>query len=246
MTGSGGAPGSGGGAGRGGAGAGQGGAASTGGRGGGGASNGGAGPAGLGTWTLGYAATMYGNDNSGDCAGYPNFSDQTEIRSQTCMRVTIASYASGTANNASYYGATGDLSTLWVGDTCKCNGSDTCTNQSPSCPAENMGNGNCGICVAVKCDPMGSFMDGGTTHDMDCSKTQYVVVQIIDACPHNHPTNVASSTGWCTTRQKDHIDLSCSALGAISSKAMNIGQDGWLNVNVQQVDCSLGLGVHAL
>jgi hypothetical protein len=209
------------------------------------------GTAGLGTWTTGYAATMYGNDSSGDCSGYPSFSDTTNINSQTCTtgqnKVTIASYSSGVANNASYYGATGDLSSLWSGATCNCNGSDTCSNnQAPSCPAESQTGGNCGICVAVKCDPNGTFSLSGTTHDADCSKTEYVVVQIIDACPHNHPTNVASSEGWCTTRQANHIDLSCSALGGISTKGMNIGQDGWLNVDVQKVDCSIGLGPHAL
>ena len=205
---------------------------------------------GLGTWTTGYAATMYGNDSSGDCAGYPSFSDTTSINSQTCTtgqnKVTIGSYSSGVNNNASYYGATGDLSSLWSGATCTCNGSDTCNNQSPSCPAESQTGGNCGICVAVKCDPNGTFSLSGSTHDADCSKTEYAVVQIIDACPHNHPTNVASSEGWCTSRQANHIDLSCSALGGISTKGMNIGQDGWLNVDVQKVDCSIGLGLHAL
>jgi len=203
---------------------------------------------GLGAWTTGYAATMYGNDSSGDCNGYPNFGDTTSINSQTCNKVvTIASYSAGVANNASYYGATGDVSSLWVGAECACNGSDTCSNnQAPSCPAESQAGGNCGICVAVKCDPNGTFSLSGSTHDQDCSTTQYVVVQIIDACPHNHPTNVASSEGWCTSRQANHVDLSCSALGGISTKGMNIGQDGWLNVDVQKVDCSIGLGLHPL
>jgi hypothetical protein len=102
------------------------------------------------------------------------------------------------------------------------------------------------MCVAVKCDPSGTFMLGGTTHDADCNTAQYAVVEVIDACPHNHPTNVASSEGWCTSRQANHIDLSCSALGGISSLGMNVGRDGWLNVDVQIVPCSLGLGLHSL
>ncbi|HZL17953.1 MAG TPA: hypothetical protein VFG23_09430, partial [Polyangia bacterium] len=212
--------------------------------------SGGTGTPGLGAWTTGYAATMYGNDTAQgtDCYQYPDFGDSTSINSQTCSKVvTIAGYSQGTANNASYYGATGDLSTLWSGAECNCNGSDTCpSNQAPSCPAESQSGGNCGICVAVKCDPNGTFSLSGTTHDQDCNTTQYAVVQIIDACPHDHPTNVASSEGWCTTRQANHVDLSCSALGGISSKGMNIGQDGWLNVDVQKVDCSIGLGLHAL
>jgi hypothetical protein len=177
--------------------------------------------------------------------------DTTSINSQTCTtgqnKVTIASYSAGVNNNASYYGALGDLSTLWVGAECSCNGNDTCpSNQAPSCTAESSVGGDCGICVAVKCDPSGTFSLGGTTHDSDCSKTEYAVVQIIDACPHDHPTNVASSEGWCTSRQANHIDLSCSALGGISTKGMNIDQDGWLNVDVQKVDCSVGLGLHSL
>jgi hypothetical protein len=270
MTGLGGATGTGGAAGRGGASGsggttGSGGATASGGHGGttgaGGSATGGTsgsggasstgGTAGLGAWTTGYAATMYGNDSSGDCDGYPDFGDTTSINSQTCTtgqnKVTIASYSSSVNNNASYYGALGDLSTLWVGAACNCNGNDTCPgNQAPSCPAESQSGGDCGTCVAVKCDPNGTFSLSGTTHDSDCSKTEYAVVQIIDACPHDHPTNVASSEGWCTSRQANHIDLSCSALGGISTKGMNIGQDGWLNVDVQKVDCSVGLGLHSL
>src|SRR5215831_14728683 len=228
--------------------AGAGGAAGAGGSGGGGAGAGGSGTPGLGAWTNGYVATMYGNDTSGDCNGYPNFADMTNIRSQTCTRDdTVANFSAGVANNASYYGATGDLSSLWVGAPCSCNGNDTCaSNQAPSCPTESQSGGNCGICVAVKCDPSGTFSLGGTTHDRDCSTTEYAVVQIIDACPHDHPTNVSSSEGWCTSRQPNHIDLSCSALGGISTRGMNIGLDGWLNVDVQKVDCSIGLGLHAL
>ena len=212
--------------------------------------SGSAGTPGLGPWTTGYAATMYGNSASGDCAGYPNFSDATPIATATCRGVvTVAGYSAGVANNASYYGATGDLSTLWVGAQCVCQGGGTenCpANAAPSCPAERAAGGNCGICVAVKCDPTGTITIGGTTHTADCNRTQYAVVQIIDACPHNHATNVASSEGWCTSRQANHIDLSCSALGGISTRGMNIGQLGWLNVDVQRVDCSIGLGLHPL
>ncbi len=211
------------------------------------ATGGSTGTTGLGTWTTGYVATMYGNVNSGDCVGYTSFSDTTNFNSQTCPNVTKATYSSGVANNASYYGATGDLSGLWVGAECQCQGGGTgnCTT-APSCPSESQSGGNCGICVAVKCDPSGTFSTGGTTNDNRCNTTTYVVVQIIDACPHNHPTNVASSIGWCTSRQANHIDLSCSGLGGISNLGTAIGQAGWLNVDVQQVNCSLGLGPHSL
>jgi hypothetical protein len=201
----------------------------------------------IGAWTTGYVATMYGNVNLGDCVGYSSFSDNTNYNSQTCPNVTKASYSSGVANNASYYGATGDLSSLWVGAQCQCPGGGTgdCS-QAPSCPSESQSGGNCGMCVAVKCDPSGTFSLSGTTHNADCSTTTYVVVQIIDACPHNHPTNVASSVGWCTSRQANHIDLSCSGLGDISTLGTSVGRDGWLNVAVQKVDCSVGLGKHSL
>jgi hypothetical protein len=194
---------------------------------------------------------MYGNHSSGDCANYSSFGDTTSINSDTCTMpkavVTIASYSAGTANNASFYGALGDLSSLWVGAECSCNGSDSCgQNQAPSCPAEDATGGDCGICVAVKCDPNGTFALSGQTHDSSCGTTEYAVVQIIDACPHDHPTNVSSSEGWCTSRQPNHIDLSCSALGGISTLGTDIGQDGWLNVDVQEVSCSIGLGLHSL
>ena len=206
------------------------------------------GTTGLGAWTTGYVATMYGNSSSGDCAGYSSFSDSTNYDSQTCPNVTKASYSSGAANNASYYGALGDLSSLWgSAPECQCPGGGTgnCT-QAPSCPGEAQSGGACGMCVAVKCDPSGSYSSGGSTHDGDCSTTTYVVVQIIDACPHNHPTNVASANGWCTSKQSQHIDLSCSGLGGISTLGTSVGRDGWLNVDVQQVACSIGLGTHSL
>ncbi len=215
------------------------------------ATGGSTGTTGLGAWTTGYVATMYGNDSSGDCSGYPNFSDTTNFDSQTCPNVTKTTYSAGVANNASYYGATGDLSSLWTINgnvpVCQCPGGGTgnCT-QAPSCPGEAQSDGDCGICVAVKCDPSGTYTSGGSTHDADCSTTTYVVVQIIDACPHNHPANVASANGWCTSTQPQHIDLSCSGLGGISTLGTNIGRDGWLNVDVQQVACSIGLGTHSL
>jgi hypothetical protein len=192
---------------------------------------------------------MFGNSTMNDCANFTNFSDSTDITKSACASnraVTIAAFSSGVANDASFYGAPGDLSSIWQGPECMCqNGSGTgtgnCT-QPPACPMEQ----DCGMCVAVKCDSTGTFTLGGTTHDADCNATQYAVVEVIDACPHNHPTNVASSEGWCTSRQANHIDLSCSALGGISTLGMNVGRDGWLNVDVQIVPCSLGLGLHSL
>jgi hypothetical protein len=204
---------------------------------------------GLGPWITGYAATMFGNDSMGDCSGYANFSDTTNIADSACASngtVSIAGYSSTTANDASYYGAPGDLSSIWQGGECTCqagtgSGTGNCT-APPSCPMEQ----DCGKCVAVKCDPNGTITEGGFNHDQYCSTSEYVVIEVIDACPHNHPTNEASSEGWCTSTQANHIDLSCSALGGISDLGTNIGQQGWLNVDVQIVPCSLGLGLHSL
>jgi hypothetical protein len=189
---------------------------------------------------------MFGNSTANDCAGFSNFTDSTNIAGSTCASnrsVTIDQFQAGVANNASYYAAPGDLASIWQGPQCMCQGGGTgnCTTP-PSCPMEQ----DCAKCVAVKCDPTGTFSLGGSTHDADCSKTSYVVVEVIDACPHNHPTNVASSEGWCTSKQANHIDLSCSALGDISTLGTAVGRDGWLNVDVQIVPCSLGLGKHAL
>lgn len=211
-----------------------------------------------GPWTDGYVATMYGDINSGDCTAYSgSFTDHTPISTYTCVqgtgprKVSLSSYNTNQANNASYYAALGDLSSLWQANgnasPCSCNGSTTATCGGPSCPDEISSNGSCGLCIAVRCDPDSSFRDDqGFSHNSNCNSTTYVVVQNIDACPHNHTTNVSSGAGWCTDRQAEHIDLSCSGLGDISNLGTNVGQAGWLPVSVQVVDCSVGLGPHSL
>jgi hypothetical protein len=225
----------------------------------GGTSSGGAGGMStMGAWTSGYVATMYGDISSGDCTAYSSsFTDHTPISTYTCVlgtgprQVTLSSFSAGQANNASYYAALGDLSSLWSvngnASECTCSGSTTATCGGPSCNAEISSTGSCGICVAVKCDPSSTFKDSmNYSHNSSCNTTTYVVVQNIDACPHNHTTNVGSSSGWCTAKQSQHIDLSCSGLGDISNLGTNVGQQGWLPVSVQVVDCSVGLGPHAL
>jgi hypothetical protein len=219
---------------------------------------GGSGGSAPGAWTTGYVATMYGDINSGDCVAYGSkFTDHTPIKTYTCVdgngprKVSLASYSAGQANNASYYAALGDLSSLWTvngsASACTCSGSTTTTCGGPQCTAEISSTGSCGVCVAVKCDPNSTFKDNqGYSHNSNCNTTSYVVVQNIDACPHNHTTNVASAVGWCTSKQSQHIDLSCSGLGDISNLGTNVGQAGWLPVSVQVVDCSVGLGKHAL
>jgi hypothetical protein len=209
----------------------------------GGAAAGGVG--GGGPWMAGYTATMFGNVTGGDCNGLANFSDMTQIRSATCtlQGVALAAYSVGTANNSSFYAAAGDLSTIWQGPTCVCpngstqNAAGVCS-RSPSCPMEAI----CGRCFEVKCDPAGTgtYSDGVTrVGAMYCNPNQSTVVQIIDACPHNHPNN----PWWCTTNRQNHIDISCSAMKAIAGNPNNVGAWGWLNVQVRPVPCSVGVGV---
>ena len=66
-------------------------------------------------------------------------------------------------------------------------------------------------------------------------------MQLIDACPHNHPNN----TYWCTAARPQHIDLSCSAFSniTVSSTARPLTTIGSINVHVRPVDCGVGLGV---
>jgi hypothetical protein len=78
------------------------------------------------------------NGTNADASGYANFSDTANIAGSACASngtVTIASHSSGVANDASYYAAPGDLSSIWQGG---------------ECPMEQ----DCGKCVAVKCDPV--------------------------------------------------------------------------------------------
>ena len=186
---------------------------------------------------------MFGNHTAGDCSGVTNFSDTTNIAQANCVAnrlVTLASYGSGVANDASYYGAPGDLSSIWSGGQCVCQGGGTGTcPTAPSCPMEQ----DCAKCFEVKCDPngTGTYSDGTTrTGSMYCNANQSVVIEVIDACPHNHPSN----TWWCTSKAPNHIDLSCSALGAIAGDPTKIGAWGWLDVQVRAVSCSVGLGPH--
>jgi hypothetical protein len=244
TTGSGGAP-DGGAGGAGARDAGAGGASGAGGAGAGGAS--GAGGAAGSTWLSGYTATMFGNHTSGDCNGVANFSDTTNISGATCTHqgVTLAAYMSGVANDSSFYGAPGDESSIWMGPACMCGTGDTenaagmCA-RPPSCPME----ADCGRCFEIKCDPNGTGMysDGATRKGaMYCNANQTAVIEVIDACPHNHPSN----TWWCTNQRKNHIDLSCSAMEAIAGTPADVGVWGWLNVQVRPVNCSVGLGAHA-
>jgi hypothetical protein len=197
-------------------------------------------------WLTGYTATMFGNvTTASDCGGVANFTDTTNISSANCTHqgIAIAPFSRGAANNASYYGAPGDESSIWTGPLCSCqrgaseNAAGACP-QAPSCNMES----DCGRCFEVRCDPngAGTYSDGVTRMGaMYCNPSQSVVIQVVDACPHNHPTNV----WWCKNQRSDHIDLSCSAMRGIAGNPNNVGAWGWLNVQVRPVDCSVGLGV---
>jgi len=94
--------------------------------------------------------------------------------------------------------------------------------------------------VEVACNFEGtySFQNDGLTHAEFCKPGRSVVVQLIDACPHNHPNNQY----WCTRARPEHIDVSCSAFRELT-QGRQIGQIGSINVRVRRVDCSVGLGV---
>jgi hypothetical protein len=188
---------------------------------------------------------MFGNHTMGDCAGLANFSDTTNISGATCTHqgVTIATFMSGVANDASFYGAPGDESSIWMGPTCTCQQGQTenAAGMCPTAPSCNMEQ-DCGRCFQIKCDPngTGTYSNGDTRMGAQyCNPNQSVVIEVIDACPHNHPSN----TWWCTNQRKNHIDLSCSAMEGIIGTSQMAGSLGWVNVQVRPVDCSVGLGV---
>jgi hypothetical protein len=193
---------------------------------------------------------MFGNTTTtnSDCGGVPNFNDMTNISGATCTHqgVSLMPYSAAVANNSSYYGAPGDEASIWMGPLCTCqNGAaENAAGKCPTAPSCNM-EGDCGRCFEIKCDPngTGTYSDGATrVGPRYCNVTQSVVIQVIDACPHNHPSN----TWWCTDQRKNHIDISCSAMRGISGNPAAIGTTGWVNVQVRPVDCSVGLGPHAI
>ena len=170
-----------------------------------------------------------------DCAPF-GFNDVTNLASGTC--VSRGAVQLGGANQM-FFGAAGDLSTLWNGaPQCTCNGGQTqgrCASP-PACSGQS----DCGQCVEVTCNFTGtySFMSDGYTHNEFCRPGRSVVVQLIDACPHNHPNN----TYWCTAARPNHIDISCTAFSNIT-QGRPVGDIGSINVHVRPVACSVGLGV---
>jgi hypothetical protein len=184
-------------------------------------------------WSSDFTSTMFGEI---DCArlGFDDPGD-SDLHLSTCINSGVLSLND---ENQKWFGATGDLSSLWSGPTCQCTGRDTggVCRTPPACPDQ----GNCGQCVEVTCNFEGkhSFQNDGLTHDEFCRPGRSVVVQLIDACPHNHPNNQY----WCTQARPEHIDVSCSAFRELT-QGRQIGQIGSINVRVRKVDCSVGLGV---
>jgi len=183
-------------------------------------------------WNSDYTATMFGHD---DCAPL-GFSDSTNLNHSTCV-------GSGklqlNGDNDTWFGAAGDLSTLWNGaPACTCsNGSSGVCSSPPGCGGQT----DCGQCVEVVCNGTGtySYKGDGFDHDEFCKPNTSVIVQLIDACPHNHPNN----TYWCTTERKNHVDISCSAFNEIV-QGRPVGDIGFVNVYARPVPCSNGLGPH--
>ena len=186
-------------------------------------------------WLPDYTATMFGEV---DCARF-GFDDpgDSDLGLAACVSGGKVSLDAG---NQVYFGATGDLSSLWEGAPCACQGAETggVCRTPPACPDQE----NCGRCVEVTCNFEGrhSFQGDGVTHGELCRPGASVVVQLIDACPHNHPNNAY----WCTERRKNHIDVSCSAFRQLTT-GREIGKIGSINVYARPVDCSVGLGPKA-
>jgi hypothetical protein len=183
-------------------------------------------------WNADYTATMFGQAN---CTPLGFTTDTTNINQSACVSRQAVTLND---DNRTYFGAPGDLSTLWGnGAPCTCPGG-----QATCVPACN-GQPDCAMCVEVACNAGGthSFMNTGDTHNRFCRAGQSVVVQIIDACPHNHVNN----TYWCTSARPNHIDISCSAFQQITQGAA-VGTIGYVNAYVRPVDCSVGLGPKTL
>jgi hypothetical protein len=116
-------------------------------------------PAGEG-WLRGYTATMFGEI---DCAQFgfddPGDSDLSQTTCASSGRVVLDE------RNQRYFGATGDLASLWQAPPCRCNGPERAGRCSapPSCPGQT----NCGRCVELTCDFEGgqSFRGDGMTHN---------------------------------------------------------------------------------
>lgn len=184
-------------------------------------------------WNSDYTASMFGEIN---CRGF-GFDDpgDSDLERSTCIS---SGKLALDAHNSVYFGAVGDLSSSWNGAPCECTDGELggkCKSP-PACPGQT----NCGVCVEVACNGSGkhSYQGSGITHNELCKPNQSVVVQLIDACPHNHPNNPY----WCTEQRKNHIDVSCSAFSALT-EGRDIGQIGHVNVHVRVVDCAAGLGV---
>lgn len=182
-------------------------------------------------WDSDYTASMFGEI---DCTRF-GFDDPGDSDLNRAACVSTGAVALD-AENQIYFGATGDLASLWTGPPCACSGAEQGQCRTPpACP----GQGNCGQCVEVTCNFEGrhSFQNDGVTHNELCRPGKSVVVQLIDACPHNHPNNAY----WCTRARPNHVDISCSAFSQLT-QGRAIGQIGSINVHARRVDCSVGLG----
>lgn len=183
-------------------------------------------------WHSDYTATMFGEI---DCARF-GFDDPGDSDLDLAACVSRGAVRLDEKNQV-YFGATGDLSSLWTGAPCTCQGAERgrVCRTPPACPEQH----NCGQCVEVTCNFEGrhSFQGDGATHNEFCRSGRSVVVQLIDACPHNHPNNPY----WCTEARKNHVDISCSAFRELT-EGRDIGKIGSINVHARVVDCSVGLG----
>ncbi|MEW5307321.1 MAG: hypothetical protein WDW36_009727 [Sanguina aurantia] len=94
--------------------------------------------------------------------------------------------------------------------------------------------GSCGRCYEVKCDSGFVHDNYGQSFDrsnMCHDTTESVVVQVIDSCPCNYPTNGYSNKRWCCGDHY-HLDLSIWAFERLADTKWGV-----IPLKVRTVDC---------
>ncbi|KAI9136566.1 RlpA-like double-psi beta-barrel-protein domain-containing protein-containing protein [Paraphysoderma sedebokerense] len=122
--------------------------------------------------------------------------------------------------SAGAFGALSDHSPLWNAPKCRDNLPD-----NPICDTQT----TCGLCVEIKCK--GYHLSPGD-HPNTCNPNHSVVIKILDACPGNHPINIAKPQNWCNQTGIDHFDLYQPAFDHIAKLG-----DGIIDMEYQRTSC---------
>ncbi|KAI9136951.1 RlpA-like double-psi beta-barrel-protein domain-containing protein-containing protein [Paraphysoderma sedebokerense] len=136
-----------------------------------------------------------------------------------------------TPRSNSWFGAMADKAPLYAGPACQPNPNG---GPYPICPNQ----GSCGKCYEIKCVSKFPAENGGA---QTCIPGKSVTVQIVDACPHNHPVNLGKKNdNPCQDTGVNHIDLNINAFKEIA----NLGA-GTIRTQIREVACT-GLGPNAV